>query len=323
MKRTSADTVEMKSFEALFEGGDSEIVNKIMGNPKEKDQEQIIKVTLDDMYEFENHPFKVKTDKRMAELVESVAEHGVLVPGIIRKRPIKGKGTYEIVAGHCRKEACRLNQITEMPMVLKELSDAEAKIIMVDSNIQREDISIKEKAFAYKIKFEALKELKAEQRKKKADQKKNEEVSQFGTQGRSDEIMAKEMGECRNQIQRYIRLTYLIEPLLDLVDQGKITLMAGYELSFIKVQDQQMILECIEEIGKIPSQAQAEELKKCSKSKELNKSFIRLVLQYEKEKKTVVFKRNTLKKYFPDSYSFEEIETVMIQLLEKWKEEHG
>lgn len=310
----SAETVKMKSFTDLFGAkGDSIEKDIVSGTIKEK----IIYPQIDDMYEFEGHPFQVKHDKKMAELIDSIAEHGVLVPGIVRKRPVPGKGTYEIVSGHCRREACLLNGLSEMPMILKDLSDAAAKVIMVDSNIQREDITIKEKAFAYKIKLEALKELQAEERKQSFINKEEKDTKKV----RTDQLMAQQVGESRNQIQRYIRLTNLNEKLLDLVDIGKIPLNAGYEISFISILEQEIISEYILETGKTPTQAQAEELRAVSKEGYLNKEIVKMILKYEKEQKNIVFKRSIFQEFFPETNDVKEIERLLIELLKKWKGE--
>ena len=271
--------------------------------------EKVVTLNPAEISDFPNHPFKVKQDDAMAEMVESVRKYGVLVPALVRP---KENGGYEMVAGHRRKFAAALAELTEIPCIVRNLSDDEATIIMVDSNLQRETILPSEKAFAYKMKLDAM--------KRQAGRPSRENVSQVGTQKRSDQIMAEQVGESRNQIQRFIRLTELIPTLLDRVDERKIAFNPAVELSYLKKEEQTLLLEAMDSEQATPSLSQAQRLKKFSQQKMLSLDVMRAVMSEEKKNDLdrVTLKNETLRKYFPKSYTPKQMEDTIIKLLEGW-----
>lgn len=275
---------------------------------EQTEKEQLKELSLSELHAFKNHPFKIFDDEKMVDLIESIKENGILVPLIVRK---DNEG-YEIIAGHRRKYACEKLGIEIVPAVIKELADDEATIMMVDSNIQREEILPSEKAFAYKMKLDAM--------KRQAGRPKNN-VSQVGTEKRSDEILAEQTGESRNQIQRYIRLTYLIKELLDMTDIKKLPLNTSVELSFLSQEEQQMILNSIETYG-IPSLKQAEKLKEYSKEGKLDENVVDAVMSSNNDKIKINLNHKTLSKYFPENYTKEQMEDVIIQFLEEWSKKN-
>ena len=245
----------------------------------------------------------------MRDMVESIRQYGVLSPAIAR--PMLDGG-YELVSGHRRKRACELAGLETMPVIVRELDDDAAAILVVDSNLQREDLLPSERAFAYKLKLEAMK------RQTGRPSKKN--VSQVGTQKRSDQVMAEELGESRNQIQRYIRLTELIPPLLDMVDVRKIAFNPAYELSFLTKDEQTLLLDAMDSEQATPSLSQAQRLKQFSQRGELDAAVMRAIMSEEKkEVERVTLKGDTLRKYFPASYTPKRMEETIIRLLEQWQ----
>lgn len=256
---------------------------------------------IDELFEFKNHPFKVKDDARMEELVESVREHGILVPGIARIRP---QGGYEIIAGHSRKHACELAGISTMPMFIRNMTDDEATVVMVDSNIQREDILPSEKARAYKLKYDAIKHQ--------------------GKKGNSLSAMGEESGESIKVIQRYIWLSRLSDELLDMVDKKLLGFTQGVDISFLKKKEQEWVQSVIEKQKVSISTKQSEAIKKASQNGELTEAMVWEILfpsvEVRKNRK-IVFKSDKLDNYFSDNYSEEDIEQVIIELLDKWKAE--
>ena len=245
----------------------------------------------------------------MRETVESVERFGVLVPAIARPDP---EGGYELVAGHRRHRACELAGKETMPVIVRELDDDAATILMVDSNLQRETILPSERAFAYKMKLEAM--------KRRAGRPAKDNVSQVGTQKRSDQILAEEAGQSRNQVQRYIRLTELVPPLLDLVDQRKIAFNPAYELSFLKPQEQLELLDAMDSEQATPSLSQAQRLKKFSQEGHLSLDVMRAIMSEEKKSDLdkVTFSSEALRKYFPKSYTPQRMQEKILQLLEQW-----
>ncbi len=289
--------IKLNGYEDLFNSSE-----------EQTEKEQIKELSLSELHTFKNHPFKIFDDEKMADLIESIKENGILVPLIVRK---DNEG-YEIIAGHRRKYACEKLGIEIVPAIIKELADDEATIMMVDSNIQREEILPSEKAFAYKMKLDAM--------KRQAGRPKNN-VSQVGTEKRSDEILAEQTGESRNQIQRYIRLTYLIKELLDMTDIKKLPLNTSVELSFLSQEEQQMILNSIETYG-IPSLKQAEKLKEYSKEGKLDENVVDAVMSSNNDKIKINLNHKTLSKYFPENYTKEQMEDVIIQFLEEWSKKN-
>ena len=245
----------------------------------------------------------------MQRTVESVAQFGVLAPLIARPRP---EGGYEIISGHRRQHAAELAGLTTLPVIVRDMSDDEAVIRMVDSNLQREHILPSERAFAYKMKLEAI---------KRTAGRPSKNASQIGTQKRSDQIMAEEMGESRNQIQRFIRLTNLIPELLDLVDQHKISFNPAVELSYLTAAEQRDFLEAMQDTQNAPSLSQAQRIKKLSQEGKCSYEAIFDIMGEEKkaEMDHVTIKNEVLRKYFPRSYTPKQMQDTIIKLLEQWQ----
>ena len=295
--------MDLKPLEELFGIADQEVKDDGAGGDF-----QIKKLPLNKTIGFLNHPFKVEMDAAMAELVESVRKHGVLHPGIARPAQ---DGDYEVIAGHRRRYACELAGLEEMPFIVRNYSDDEATVIMVESNIQRPNISLKEKAFAYRMHMEAQKRLNA--------LKKRERVEGDAKLVRSDEILAKKTGESRNTIQRYIRLTYLLPELLELADAGKLSFIPATELSYLKIEEQELLLHYIQVEKVIPSGQQALALKACSARKTLIEADIKRILtRVQAPASKVVFGRDTLSKFFPKNYKQKQMEDVILVLLQEW-----
>ena len=272
-------------------------------------REKVQEIPLGELHPFRNHPFKVKDDAAMQDTVDSVREYGVLVPAIARPDP---DGGYELIAGHRRHHASELAGKETMPVIVRDLDDDAATIIMVDSNLQREELLPSERAFAYKMKLEAM--------KRQAGRPSRENVSHVGTQKRSDQIMAEQIGGSKNQIFRYIRLTELIPELLDMVDEHKIALNPAVELSHLKKEEQTLLLEAMDSEQATPSLSQAQRLKKFSQQKMLSLDVMRAVMSEEKKTDLdrVTLKNETLRKYFPKSYTPKQMEDTIIKLLEGW-----
>lgn len=298
--KSSARNIELKSVDDLF--ATEEI-------REDAQREKVQNIPLGELHPFRNHPFKVKDDAAMQDTVDSVREYGVLVPAIARPDP---SGGYELIAGHRRHHASELAGKETLPVIVRDLDDDAATIIMVDSNLQREELLPSERAFAYKMKLEAM--------KRQAGRPSRENVSQVGTQKRSDQIMAEQVGESRNQIQRFIRLTELIPTLLDMVDERKIALNPAVELSYLKKEEQTLLLEAMDSEQATPSLSQAQRLKKFIQQKMLSLDVMRAVMSEEKKTDLdrVTLKNETLRKYFPKSYTPKQMEDTIIKLLEGW-----
>ena len=259
---------------------------------------------------FSRHPYKVRDDEAMRDMAESVKQYGVLSPAIVRPLP---DGGYELVSGHRRKRACELAGLETMPVIVRELDDDAAAILVVDSNLQREGLLPSERAFAYKLKLDALRH---------QGERTDLTSSQLGTKLRADEIIAEQDGSSRNQIQRYIRLTELIPPLLDMVDERKIAFNPAYELSFLKQGEQQLLLDAMDSEQATPSLSQAQRLKQFSQRGELTAEVMRAIMSEEKkETERVTLKGDTLRKYFPASYTPKRMEETIIKLLEQWQKQ--
>ncbi len=275
--------------------------------------EQIQKFPLSDLVSFKDHPFRVVDDERMMETVESIKEYGVLVP--IIARPIED-GLYEIVSGHRRKRACELAGIDEIPVIIRDLDDDEATIIMVDSNLQRETILPSERAKAYQMKLEAL-----TRRAGRPTKEVQENMSQHGTHlPRADEIVAQDAGTSRNQVQRFIRLNSLEQPLMDKVDNGELAFTPAVELSYLKPQEQEWVDKALEETQQTPSLSQAQRIKQESKEGKLTEQGVLSIMSEEKKPmhNSVTLSHDTLKKYFPRSYTAKQMEQVILRLLDNW-----
>ena len=279
-------------------------------NRQEEQREQVQQIPIDALHPFTNHPFKVLDDEAMTRTVESIAQYGVLAPLIARPRP-DGDG-YEIISGHRRQYAAKLAGLDTLPVIVRQMSDDAAVILMVDSNLQREHILPSERAFAYKMKLEAIKNQGA---------RSDLTSSQIGTKLRADEKVAQDSGESRNQIQRFIRLTNLIPELLDMVDEKKISFNPAVELSYLDESQQRDFLEAMNDTQNAPSLSQAQQLKKMAQQGEFSyeKAFDVMGQEKRSEKDTVTIKNETLRKYFPRSYTPKQMEEKIIQLLDAWQ----
>ena len=299
--KSSARNIELKSVDDLFATEESRA---------DAQREKVVEIALSQLHPFQNHPFQVRDDQVMQETADSIREYGVLVPAIARPDP---NGGYELIAGHRRHRASQLAGKETMPVIIRELDDDAATIIMVDSNLQRETLLPSERAFAYKMKLEAM--------KRQAGRPQKENVSQVGTQKRSDQLLAEQVGQSRNQIQRYIRLTELIPELLELVDERRIALNPAYELSFLKKEEQTNLLDAMESEQTTPSLSQAQRLKKFSQEGRLSLDVMRAILIEEKKSEVdrVTLTGDTLRKYFPKSYTPQRMQDTIIKLLEQWQ----
>ena len=279
-------------------------------NRQEEQREQVQQIPIDALHPFINHPFKVLDDEAMTRTVESIAQYGVLAPLIARPRP-DGDG-YEIISGHRRQYAAKLAGLETLPVIVRNMDDDAAVLLMVDSNLQRETILPSERAFAYKMKLEALKNQGA---------RSDLTSSQIGTKLRADEKVAQDLGESRNQVQRFIRLTNLIPELLDMVDEKKISFNPAVELSYLDESQQRDFLEAMNDTQNAPSLSQAQQLKKIAQQGEFSyeKAFDVMGQEKRSEKDTVTIKNETLRKYFPRSYTPKQMEEKIIQLLDAWQ----
>ena len=289
MKSKSAEKVKLNSFDDLFG------INET--------GETVTSVPLSELHTFKGHPFRVLDDEKMQETVESVKQYGVLMPGIVRPHP---EGGYEVIAGHRRWRACELAGLTEMPVIIREMDDDTAVVLMVDTNIQREDILPSEKAKAYRMKYEAMKHQGSKGEKYTAD------------------AIGEAAGDSGRTVQRYIRLSELAEELLGYVDENKIPMMAGEKLSYLKAEEQAWVVDAIGNSGIFPSKVQAELLKAGSEAGELTEGKVYAVLvRKEEENVNVTISAKKIRNYFPVEYSKEQIEDVIYTLLEEWKQKEG
>ena len=278
-------------------------------NRQEEQREQVQQIPIDALHPFTNHPFKVLDDEAMTRTVESIAQYGVLAPLIARPRP---EGGYEIISGHRRQYAAKLAGLDTLPVIVRQMSDDAAVILMVDSNLQRERILPSERAFAYKMKLDALKNQGA---------RSDLTSCQVGTKFRADESLAEDSGESARNVQRFIRLTNLIPELLDMVDEKKIAFNPAVELSYLDESQQRDFLEAMEGTQNAPSVSQAQQLKKMAQCGEFTyeKAFDILGQEKKSEQDTVTIKNDILRKYFPRSYTPKQMEEKIIQLLDAWQ----
>ena len=279
-------------------------------NRQEEQREQVQQIPIDDLHPFTNHPFKVLDDEAMTRTVESIAQYGVLAPLIARPRP-DGDG-YEIISGHRRQYAAKLAGLDTLPVIVRQMSDDAAVILMVDSNLQREHILPSERALAYKMKLEAIKNQGA-----RSDLTSPQVAAKF----RSDDAVAKDQGISGDTVRRYIRLTNLIPELLDMVDEKKISFNPAVELSYLDESQQRDFLEAMEDTQNAPSLSQAQQLKKMAQQGEFSyeKAFDVMGQEKRSEKDTVTIKNETLRKYFPRSYTPKQMEEKILQLLDAWQ----
>ena len=301
--KSSARNIELKSVDDLFVTEESRA---------DAQREKVQNIPLRELHPFRNHPFKVKDDAAMQDTVDSVREYGVLVPAIARPDP---DGGYELIAGHRRHHASELAGKETMPVIIHDLDDDAATIIMVDSNLQREELLPSERAFAYKMKHDAMKRQAGRPMKENRDQ-----VGHNFSGKRTVELIAENAPDSRNQIQRYIRLTELIPTLLDMVDERKIAFNPAVELSYLKKEEQTLLLEAMDSEQATPSLSQAQRLKQFSQQKMLSLDVMRAVMSEEKKTDLdrVTLKNETLRKYFPKSYTPKQMEDTIIKLLEGW-----
>ncbi len=299
--KSSAKKVELASVDDLFSTEESRLEERL---------EKIQEIPLSELHPFKNHPFKVKDDEAMLETADSIKQYGVLVPAIARPDP---EGGYELVAGHRRHRASELAEKETMPVIVRDLDDDAATIIMVDSNLQRESLLPSERAFAYKMKLEAVKHQGA---RTDLTSRQVGEKSQTSIQKVADQA-----GESQRQVQRFIRLTELIPELLDMVDERKIALNPAYELSFLKKEEQVQLLDAMDSEQATPSLSQAQRLKKYSQEGHLSIDVMRAIMGEEKKSDLdkVTFTSDTLRKYFPKSYTPQRMQETIIKLLEAWQ----
>ena len=301
--KSSAKKVELASADDLFSTEESR---------QDATLERVQQIALSELYSFPDHPFSIRDDDSMKETVESVKEYGILTPAIARPR---ADGGYELLSGHRRKRACELAGLDTMPVIVRDLDMDTAIIFMVDSNIQRENILPSEKAKAYKMKMDAI--------RRKAGRPSKENCAQvehnFGGK-KSIEIVAEQAGESRAQVQRYIRLTELSPPLQQMVDDKKIAMTPAVEISYLKPEEQELLVETISSEQATPSLSQAQRMKKLSQSGELNEDTMLNIMSEEKKPEVdkIVLTTNTLRKYFPRSYTPRQMENTILKLLEAW-----
>ena len=291
-------------------------VDELFTTQAERDnvkRETVKNIPISLISDFPNHPFKVRMDEAMVEMAESVKQYGVLVPAMVRPKP---EGGYEMVAGHRRKLAAELAQQTEIPCLVRELSDEEAVIVMVDSNLQREKILPSEKAFAYKMKLDAMKRQAGRPTKENGVP-----VGHNSLMGKSREILAQSSPDSNTQIQRYIRLTNLIQPLLDMVDEGKIAMRPAVELSYLPEKEQTALHETMEMEDCTPSHAQAIKIRRFSEEGKLNEDVILSIMQEEKpnQKEQVRIPRDRISKYFTPGTPAKTIEDTIVKALELYR----
>ena len=299
-KKQLPDRVQLKTLDSLF-GIDEEQTGQIM------------EVPISELFSFRDHPFKVLDDEKMAQTVESIRENGILVPIMVRSRQ---EGGYEVISGHRRRHAAEIVGLETVPVIIRELTDDEAVIAMVDANLQREEILPSEKAYAYKMKLEALKH--------KAGRPSKENSCQVGTNFRADEAMAETANESARTIQRYIRLTELLPELMEMVDSKKIKLNPAVEISYLSPNEQYLLIQVIDEDGIFPSLSQAQQIKKLSQDKACTKEAIHALLSVAGIKeRNVVIKHEVIMQYFPADVSDAEVESLIVRLLDEYRKKHG
>ncbi len=298
--KSSAKKISLTSVDDLFSTEESRV---------DEQREKIVEIPLSELHPFKDHPFKVIDNEAMFDTAESIKQYGVLVPAIARPRE---NGGYELVSGHRRKRACELAELETMPVIIRNLDDDAATIIMVDSNLQRENIQPSERAFAFKLKLEAIKRQGA---------RTDLTSSQVGTKlNRADEIVAEQAGSSRNQVQRYIRLTELVPELLSMVDEKKIAFNPAVELSYLKSEEQLLLIDAMDTEQATPSLSQAQRLKKFSAEGNCTLEAMCAIMSEEKkgEPDKVTLAGDKIKKYFPKNYTPQQMEATIIKLLEGW-----
>jgi len=301
--KSSARNIKLNTVDDLFSTEESR---------QDERREKIIEISLSDLHPFKNHPFKVLDDERMQETVDSIREHGILVPAIVRPR---AEGGYEIVAGHRRKRGCEIAGLETMPVIIRDMDDDTATVAMVDSNVQRETLLPSEKAFAYRMKLEAM--------KRQAGRPTKDNCSQVGNNfagKRSSELMAEQIGESKNQIFRFIRLTELIPSLLDMVDERKMALNPAVEISYLTHPEQEMLLDAIDSEQATPSLSQAQRMKKFSAEGTLTQAVLRAILSEEKKLPQTMDPDlwGKIRNYFPKSYSDRKVSEEILKAVTEY-----
>ena len=300
--KSSAKNIVLKSVDDIFQTEE---------NRADAQRERVQEIPLDQLKPFKNHPFKVRDDQRMLDTVDSIREYGVLVPAIARPDP---EGGYELISGHRRKRGCEMAGLQTMPVIIRNLDDDAAVLVMVDSNIQREELLPSERAFAYKMKLEALKHQGA-----RSDLTSRQVVGKL----EMADVVGQNAGESGRQVQRYIRLTELISELLDMVDERKLAFNPAVEVSYLKRDEQRMLLEAMDAEQTTPSLSQAQRLKKFSQEGKLTEEAMSAIMSEEKksEMDKVTLRSDTLHKYFPKSYTPKQMEQTIIRLLDVWQKQ--
>ena len=299
--KSSAKNIVLKSVDDIFQTEENRV---------DAQRERVQEIPLDQLKPFKNHPFKERDDQRMLDTADSIREYGVLVPAIARPDP---NGGYELISGHRRKRGCEMAGLQTMPVIIRNLDDDAAVLVMVDSNIQREELLPSERAFAYKMKLEALKHQGARM---------DLTSCQVGTKLRADEKLAESVNESARTVQRFIRLTELISELLDMVDERKLAFNPAVEVSYLKQDEQRMLLEAMDAEQTTPSLSQAQRLKKFSQEGRLTEEAMSAIMSEEKKSDMdkVTLRSDTLYKYFPKSYTPKQMEQTIIRLLDVWKQ---
>ena len=300
--KSSAKNIVLKSVDDIFQTEENRV---------DAQRERVQEIPLDQLKPFKNHPFKVRDDQRMLDTVDSIREYGVLVPAIARPDP---EGGYELISGHRRKRGCEMAGLQTMPVIIRDLDDDAAVLVMVDSNIQREELLPSERAFAYKMKLEALKHQGA-----RSDLTSRQVVGKL----EMADVVGQNAGESGRQVQRYIRLTELISELLDMVDERKLAFNPAVEVSYLKRDEQRMLLEAMDAEQTTPSLSQAQRLKKFSQEGRLTEEAMSAIMSEEKksEMDKVTLRSDTLHKYFPKSYTPKQMEQTIIKLLDVWQKQ--
>jgi ParB family transcriptional regulator, chromosome partitioning protein len=297
--KSSASKIELKAYDDIFETDESR---------EELNREKVLEIPLTEIDGFPDHPFKVRMDESMNDMVESIKKVGVLTPAIVRQ---KDDGRYELLSGHRRKKACELAGIDNLPVLVKNLNRDEAIILMVDSNLQREELLPSEKAFSYKMRLDAM---------KRQGQRTDLTSSPLGTKLRSDDILAEKVGESRNQVQRFIRLTELVPDILEMVDEKCIAFQPAVEISYLPKNEQELLHATMDSEDCTPSLSQAQRLKKLSMDGRLSEDVIFTIMTEEKpnQKEKLTLKDERFGKYFPKSFTAQQKEELLVKLLETW-----
>ena len=300
--KSSAKNIVLKSVDDIFQTEENRV---------DAQRERVQEIPLDQLKPFKNHPFKVRDDQRMLDTADSIREYGVLVPAIARPDP---NGGYELISGHRRKRGCEMAGLQTMPVIIRNLDDDAAVLVMVDSNIQREELLPSERAFAYKMKLEALKHQGARM---------DLTSCQVGTKLRADEKLAESVTDSARTVQRFIRLTELISELLDMVDERKLAFNPAVEVSYLKQDEQRMLLEAMDAEQTTPSLSQAQRLKKFSQEGRLTEEAMSAIMSEEKKSDMdkVTLRSDTLRRYFPKSYTPKQMEQTIIKLLDVWQKQ--